>query len=117
MGLAIDNVHHRVFASCDGQVAVLAIDRGHVTDVMDVPGHADQIAYSPGNGFLFVPGGDHGITVLHEDSPDTYSVVQTITDPRVAGASAVVFDPTTHRIIVPHQGPDGLTYYVLSRPL
>ena len=76
-----------------------------MTDVVDVPGTPDQIAYSPGNGLLFVPGGDDGITVLHEDSPDTYSVVQTITDPRLAGANAVVFDPTTHRIIVPHQGP------------
>ena len=117
-GLAIDNVRHRIFAACDGQVAVVAADHGRVTDVMNAPGHADQIAYSRGNSLLFVPGGDHGITILHEDTPDTYTVVQTITDPRLSGATVVVFDPTTHNMIVPHESADGiLTYYVLSRPL
>jgi hypothetical protein len=116
--LAIDNLNHRLFAACDGQVVVFAVDRDHVTDVVDVPGHSDQIAFSTGGGFLFVPGGDHGMTVLHRDTPDTYRIVQTITDSRVIGANAVVFDPTTHRMFVPHRNADGVfTYYILSRPL
>ena len=116
--LAIDNLNHRLFAACDGQIVVFATDRDHVTGVVDVPGHADQIAFSSGGGLLFVPGGDHGLSVLHRDSPDTYRIVQTVTDPRVLGANAVVFDPTTHRLFVPHRTADGVfTYYILSRPL
>jgi hypothetical protein len=114
--LAIDNIHQRLFVGCDSGVVVLSLTDGHVSGQVATGGHPTQMAFDPGSGLLFVPAGDRGMVVIHEDNPERYSVVQTITDPRVLGATAVVFDPTTHRAFVPHTDADGTFRFTILEP-
>lgn len=101
MGLSIDVVHRRLFAACDSQVVVVNADNGHVVATVPVPGHTDESAFDPGTGLLFEPGGrGKGLTIIHQDSPDHYSVVQTLSDSLVRSLRIVV-DPTTHVAYMP----------------
>ncbi len=116
VALAADNASHRLYIGCDGQVVVLALDNGIVVAALPAAGRIMQIAFDPGAQLLFVPSAGQGILVFHEDTRDKYSVVQTIDDPRVTGASAVVLDPTTHRLFVPHQAADGTLSFLVVAP-
>jgi DNA-binding beta-propeller fold protein YncE len=116
MGLAIDAKHHRLFAACDGQVAVLDADNGKVVATVAAPGHSDENAFDPGTGLLFEPGGaGKGITIIHEDAPDRYSVVQTLVDPAATSVKLVV-DTKTHRVYMPHRTADKQFAYVVLAP-
>ncbi len=114
--LAIDNVHQRLFVGCDSGLVVLSLSDGHVSGQLATSGHPTELAFDAGAGLLFVAGGDHGIDVVHEDNPEHYSIVQTISDPRVIGASALVLDPTTHRVFVPHIDADGTFRFWILEP-
>jgi hypothetical protein len=55
---------------------------------------------------MFIPNGGEGtVTVVHQDSPDKYSVVATVTT--TPGAKTIAVDPVTHNAYVfqPQRGP------------
>jgi hypothetical protein len=55
---------------------------------------------------MYIPaGGDGNITVVHEDSPDKYSVVATV--PTMKGARTITVNPATHTayVFTPEYGP------------
>ena len=55
---------------------------------------------------IFIPnGGEGNVTVVHQDSADTYSVVATVAT--FAGAKTICVDPTTHNVYLfqPERGP------------
>jgi hypothetical protein len=74
------------------------------------------MAFDAGAGLLFVPEGAQGVLVIHEQDPEHYVIAQTISDPRVVGAAALVLDPTTHRVFVPHTDPDGTLRFAIIEP-
>jgi DNA-binding beta-propeller fold protein YncE len=114
MGLAIDSNNGRLFAACDGQVVVLDATNGRIVATIPSPGHSDQNAFDPGTGLLFEPGGKSGMTIIHEDSPDKYSVVQTLVDSRATSVRVVV-DLLSHAVYMPHFTVDKrFTYLVLT---
>jgi hypothetical protein len=56
----------------------------------------DACAFDPGTQNAFASCGDGTVTVVHADSPDKFTVVQTLkTEPR---AKTMTLDPKTHRI-------------------
>jgi DNA-binding beta-propeller fold protein YncE len=114
--LAIDNVHARLFVGCDSEVVVLSLTDGHISGELATGGHPNEMAFDPGDGLLFVPAGDHGVVVVHEETPERYSIVQTISDSLVVGAAALVLDPTTHRVFVPHRSGDGTFRFTILSP-
>jgi hypothetical protein len=114
--LAIDNVHERLFIGCDSAVVVLSLTDGHVSGQLPIGGHPAQMAFDPGAGLLFVPVGQQGVVVVHEETPERYTIVQTISDPRALGANALVLDQTTHRVFVPHIGADGMFTFTVLAP-
>jgi hypothetical protein len=116
LGLAIDNVHDRLFAACDSQVVVISLSDGHISGQVPTGGHAAAIAFDKGAGLLFVPAGPQGIAIVQQRDAEHYVLAQTITDPRVTGASALVIDPTTHRVFVPHRAPDGTFSFMILSP-
>jgi hypothetical protein len=116
LGLAIDNAHDRLFAACDSAVVVMSLTDGHESGRFAAGGHATELAFDKGASLLFVPAGAEGIVVAEEQNPEHYVVVQTITDPRVIGAAALVIDPTTHRVFVPHRGADGTFSFMILTP-
>jgi hypothetical protein len=55
---------------------------------------------------IYIPnGGEGNVTVVHQDSPDKYTVVATV--PTFAGAKTIAADPVTHNayLFQPERGP------------
>jgi YVTN family beta-propeller protein len=97
-GLAIDAANHRLFAGCDNKmVAVVNADTGKVIATPPIGDGVDANAFDPGTGFVFSSNGESGtLTVIHEDSPDKYTVVENV--PTQKSARTMALDPKTHEV-------------------
>jgi len=97
-GLAIDKKSRRLFSACDNKMmAVVNLDTGRVVSTVPTGDGADGAEFDSSNGNAFSPnGGDGTLTIIHEDSPNTFSVVQTLTTQR--GARTMTLDPKTHNV-------------------
>jgi YVTN family beta-propeller protein len=100
-GLALDNENHRLFSVCQDQIMVVtdSLTGKQVARVAigDGPGGA---AFDADLGFVFSSNGADGtLTVIHQETPDTYRVIATVQTQQ--GARTMVLDPATHRIYLP----------------
>lgn len=96
-GLALDNPHHRLFAVCANKVmAVLDATSGKVLDTLPIGGFADGVVFDSKTELAFASCGEGVMTVVHEDSPLQFKVVQTVTTQ--AGARTVTLDERLHRV-------------------
>ena len=97
--MAIDRANHRIFVGCRSKVmAVLDADSGKVITTLPIGDHVDATVYDPEKKLIFNSNGEGTITVIRQESPDTYSVVQTVkTAPR---AKTMAFDPKTHQLFL-----------------
>lgn len=131
-GLAIDRQHHRLFSACNTKGApVMAISDysagKFITSVPIGAGFADAAGFDPGTGYAFASsGGDGGsITVVHEDSPEKFSLAEKVNT--MDGARTMTVDPKTHKVYVvsakyekpagatrPQMVPDSFTLLVLG---
>ena len=98
-GLAIDLKNHRLFAGCDNKMmAVVNADTGKVITTLPIGDGVDANGFDPETGFAFASCGEGVLTVAHEDSPDTFSVAQSV--PTQRGARTMTLDPKTHQIFL-----------------
>lgn len=96
-GLAIDVAHQRLFAGCHNQLmTVVDYSNGKVVATIPIGKGVDANRFDPATGMAFASCGDGTITVAHEDSPDKYSVAQTIATQR--GARTMTVDPSNHDV-------------------
>lgn len=97
-GHAIDIAHNRLFDVCDGKkMAVLDAGTGKVVASPEIGEGPDAAAFDPTTHNAFSSnGGDGTLTIVHEDSPDSYSVLQTVETQR--GARTMALDPKTGKI-------------------
>jgi DNA-binding beta-propeller fold protein YncE len=96
-GLAIDRAHRRLFAVCaNGRMAVVDADAGRVVASVPIGARPDAAAFDPATQLAFSSNGEGTLTVVHEDSPDQFRVVQTVATQR--GARTMALDPATHRV-------------------
>jgi DNA-binding beta-propeller fold protein YncE len=95
-GMAIDTAHKRLFIGCHSKVMLVADYAGKVVASLPIGQGVDAASFDPANGFAFASCGDGTITVAHEDSPDKYSVVDTISTQR--GARTMALDTANHRV-------------------
>ena len=66
---------------------------------MPIGDRVDATAYDPDAKLVFSSCGDGAVTVVRQEPPDTYSVVETVkTRP---GSKTMGLDPKTHRLFVP----------------
>lgn len=99
-GMAVDTDHHRLFAACGNNVlAVVDSDSGKVVATPKIGTDPDGAAFDPQTQRIFVSNRDGTLTIVHEDSPDKYSVVQNVTTEY--GARTIAYDPKTDRVFVP----------------
>jgi DNA-binding beta-propeller fold protein YncE len=69
-------------------------------------GGVDGIAFDPNEKLLYIPSGAAGnVTIVHEDTPDKYTVVGTVETMR--GARTITVNPKTHTayVFTPEFGP------------
>jgi hypothetical protein len=96
-GLAIDVTNHRLFAGCANKMmAVMDTDSGMVLATPAIGAGVDSDQFDPGTGFAFASNGDGTLTVVHQDVPNRYTVVEDV--PTQAGARTMALDPKTHEI-------------------
>lgn len=96
-GLAIDRAHHRLFSVCDKVMAVSDADLGKVVKTLTIGDGPDAAAFDPSSGLAFSSNGADGtLTVVREDSPSDYTVVDTVATQR--GARTMALDERTHHI-------------------
>ncbi len=96
-GLAIDLVHHRLFSVCRNRyLAVSDIVAGRLVTTVPIGSGVDASAFDPASQLIFASNGDGTLSVVHEDTPDKYTVVETV--PTGAGAKTMTLDQVTHRV-------------------
>jgi DNA-binding beta-propeller fold protein YncE len=99
VAMAIDTEHHRLFSGCrSGKLVVSDYEAGRVVATEPIGSGVDGAAYDPASGDIFASNADGTLTVIHEDNPDTYHVVQNLTT-AVSGKN-MGLDLTTHRLYI-----------------
>jgi len=99
-GLDIDAAHHRLFSTCgNNKLVVFDSDSGKVVATPAIGEDADGVVFDAASGQIYTSNADETMTVLHEDTPDTYSLVQTVATG--VGAKQIALDPKTGRIFLP----------------
>jgi DNA-binding beta-propeller fold protein YncE len=95
--MAIDLGHRRLFIGCHNRMmVVMDADTGKVVAAPVIGDGVDAARFDPGSQLLFSSNGDGTLTVIHEDSPDKYSVIDNVQTQR--GARTMELDKKTHRI-------------------
>ncbi len=98
-GLALDREHRRLFAGCHNQImVVMDADTGKVVTTVPIGRGVDANAFDPGTQLAFSSNGDGTLTVIHEDSPDKFSVLENAETQR--GARTMALDPKTHNVFL-----------------
>ena len=96
-GLALDSKNRRLFSGCDNQMmAVTDANTGKVIATLPIGEHVDANGFDPETQLAFASCGDGSLTVVREDSPERFKVVQNVATER--GARTMILDPKTHQI-------------------
>jgi DNA-binding beta-propeller fold protein YncE len=97
-GMAMDTEHSRLFIGCDNKMmAVVDAKSGKVVTTVPIGDGVDANRFDPGSGLAFSSNGDSGtLTVVHEDTPDKYRVVENVKTGE--GARTMEVDPKTHNV-------------------
>jgi DNA-binding beta-propeller fold protein YncE len=99
-GLAMDVKNRRLFSVCDEKVmAVTNADTGKVIATPAICEGPDAAGFDPATGYVFASCGDGNLTVIHQDSPDKYTVVENV--PTKKTARTMALDLKTHNIFLP----------------
>ena len=96
-GLAIDLEHRRLFAGCSNKLmAVVDAESGKVITTLPIGSGVDATAFDPGLQYAYASNGEGTLTVVHEDSPDKFTVLENV--PTQRGARTMALDPRTHQV-------------------
>jgi WD40 repeat protein len=94
-GIAYDRATDRIFSGCGKTSAVLDAGTGKIVATIANGDGVDALGWDPSQKLIYIPAGrDSSVTIVHEDSPDKYSVVATVTT--AAGAKTISVDPVKH---------------------
>jgi hypothetical protein len=97
--MAVDTQHGRIFSGCrSGVMAVSDVKAGKVVATVPIGMGVDGAGYDPSTGDAFASAADGTLTVIHEDAPDRYRVVQTLTT--AVGSRTLGLDVVRHRLFV-----------------
>jgi YVTN family beta-propeller protein len=98
-GLAMDRKNRRLFAGCDNKkMVVMNAETGAVVTALPIGDGVDANAFDPETMLAFSSNGEGNLTVAHEDSPEKFTVVDTV--PTAKGARTMALDPETHKVYV-----------------
>ena len=99
VSMAIDTAHHRLFSGCrSGVLAISDYQAGKIVTTVPIGTGVDGAGYDAASGNVFASNADGTLTVIHQDSPDQYHVLESIPTP--VGSRNMGLDPTNHRIFI-----------------
>ena len=98
-GMDIDRKNGRLFVGCRSKVmAVLDTHNGTVIATLPIGTGVDAVAFDESSGNIFNSNGDGTLTVIHQDSPDKYTIVENAATERYA--KTMTLDSKTHHIFL-----------------
>ncbi len=105
-GIAMDRQTNRIFAGCSKTSVVVDASNGKVVAQIPNGDGVDALGWDQSQKLIYIPAGrDGNVTVVHEDSPDNYTVVATV--PTMVGAKTISVDDVHHVAyeFTPEYGP------------
>jgi DNA-binding beta-propeller fold protein YncE len=98
-GLSIDRKNRRLFVGCGNKMmAVVDADSGKVLATPPIGDGVDATNFDPSTGLAFASCGEGVLTVVKEESPDKFSVAESV--PTERGARTLALDEKTHNVLV-----------------
>ena len=95
-GLAFDQKHHRLFSVCaNKKMEVLDSETGKIVSEVAIGEGPDSAAFDPNLNMVFSSNGDGTLTLVKEDDPDHFTVVQNVVTQK--GARTMAYDENNHR--------------------
>jgi DNA-binding beta-propeller fold protein YncE len=99
VAMAIDVAHNRLFSGCRSGVAAISdIGAGTIVTTLPIGQGVDGAAFDPATGDAFFAAVDGTLTIIHEDSPNGYHVVQSLAT--IDRGRNMGLDPLTHQVFV-----------------
>lgn len=77
-------------------IAVVNTDTGKVVATPGIGGDPDGNGYDPATGLIFASCKEGLVSVIHQDTPDKYSVISNVTTQ--FGTGTMTLDPKTHHV-------------------
>jgi hypothetical protein len=106
-GTAYDAQSNRIFAGCSKKSVVVDASTGKIVATIANGDRVDALGWDPSQKLIYIPGGagKGTVTVVRQDSPDTYTTVATVET--VPGAKTIAVDPVSHTayLFQPERGP------------
>ncbi len=105
-GIAYDKASNRIFSGCGKTSVVVDAATGKVVAKITNGDGVDALGWDPVDKLIYIPAGrDGNVTVVHQDTPDKYTVVATV--PTMRGAKTIAVDPVRHTayLFQPEYGP------------
>lgn len=105
-GIAMDRKTNRIFAGCSKTSVVVDASSGKVVAEIANGVGVDALGWDQAQKLIYIPAGQDGnVTVIHQDSPDKYTVVATV--PTLGGAKTIAVDGRRHAAygFTPEYGP------------
>jgi DNA-binding beta-propeller fold protein YncE len=97
VSMAIDTRRQRLFSGCrNGVLAVSDYKNGKVITTVPIGRGVDGAGYDPARRDVYTSNLDGTLTVIHQDSPDSYRVVENLQTGQ--NARNMGLDPASHRI-------------------
>jgi len=99
-GLAMDRKNRRLFSVCDNQMMIVVdANTGKVIATPPVGAGTDASLFDPDAGNAFASaGGSATLTIIHEDSPDQFRVLDNVQTQ--SGARTMALDSKTHNVLL-----------------
>jgi DNA-binding beta-propeller fold protein YncE len=99
-GMAIDSDQRRLFAVCSGnaRLVVFDLETHRVITSLTIGGGPDSVAFDPTLHRIYSAGKAGKLTVIQQDGPNTYRVLDEIHTHY--GAHTLAVDPVSHKVFV-----------------
>jgi YVTN family beta-propeller protein len=95
----MDVAHHRLFIGGRNKVlAIMDSNNGKIIQTFPIGAGVDTNIYEPETGLLFTAVREGALHIFHEDTPDKFSVVETVKTE--FGARNMALDPKTHKLFI-----------------
>jgi DNA-binding beta-propeller fold protein YncE len=99
-GTTMDPQTRRIFVACRSKsFLILDADTGKMVATFPIGERNDAAKFDPGTQLAFASNGDGTLAVVHEDSPDQFTLAQTVKTEY--GARTMAVDTKTHRVFMP----------------
>ncbi len=99
-GLAMDTKNNRLFVGCRNRnLAVMDAVSGKVIQTLKIGEHVDATYFDPASATVFNSCGDGTLSVVHEDTPNQFSLVENAAT--ALGARTMAYDAKTDHVFLP----------------